>query len=298
MDLRGIVIKDFPLNRITSFKTGGPASIYYIPNDKETFILNLREFIKNNIKFYIIGNGTNILVSDKGVEGIVINLKGFTNYIIPDGEQIICGAGISMQSFHRFLAEYELTGLENLYGIPGTIGGALVMNAGAFGTEIGEFVEYVKIIKDGEEIFLKKSEINFSYRNAEPVNKSIVLEAGFKLKRGDKSKILAKQQEIWNKREEKQPLEFPSAGSVFKRPMGDYAGRLIEQAGCKGLKIGGAMVSEKHANFIINTGNATSEEIFKLINIIREKVYENSKVLLEPEIKFWGFTESLWYPAR
>ncbi len=285
----GILKKNIKGRDLSTFKTGGKIKYYFIPNSIEDLKNLLQEITKYNIKFFIIGNGSNILISDKGFNGIFINLKGFTNYIEIRKNKIICGASVSLNTVIEYSKQYSLSGLENLAGIPGTIGGALIMNAGAFNTEIGDFVEYVKIIdRKGKIKTLKQSQIKFSYRKSTPLNKYIILESGLILKKGKRNLIEKKINEILKKRELKQPLEFPSAGSIFKRPANNYAGALIEKCGLKGFSIGGAMVSEKHANFIINKKKATSTDIYKLIIYIQKKVYENFKVNLIPEIKFIG----------
>lgn len=283
----GILIKNFELKKISSFKTGGKARYYFIPGSKSSLINILN---KTKLPVYIIGNFTNILASDEGFNGVIINLKGFTNYIIKEGNNLICGASVSLRNLIDFAIKNNLGGLEKLSGIPGSLGGALAMNAGAFGTEIGEFVKYVKVIDfKGKEKIFKKNDIKFEYRSARPLDKYIIIEAGLELYPESSKKLLKESNKILKLRKEKQPLEFPSAGSVFKRPAPDiYAGKLIEEAGCKGLKIGGAMVSEKHSNFIINFNNAKSSDIFNLIKEVQKRVFEKFKITLEPEIKFLG----------
>ncbi len=283
----GILIKNLELKNITSFRTGGNAKYYFIPDSKETLVKLLQS---TKYKIYIIGNATNLLVSDAGFDGILVNLKGFTNYICRKKNFIIAGASVSLNTLIESAIEYELKGLEKLSGIPGTVGGAIYMNAGAFGKVIGDVVEYVKVLSfKGKEKIFYKDQIEFLYRKSIPINKYIILEACFKLYRGKKKEILKTQKEILKRRAQKQPLEYPSAGSIFKRPEKGYAGELIEKAGLKGFKIGGAMVSEKHANFIINTGTANSKDIYDLIKEIQTRVYKKFKIKLQPEIKFLGF---------
>lgn len=283
---KGILIENFELKNITSFRTGGRARYYFIPDSKET----LMEFLKScRLEVFILGNATNVLVSDTGFDGIVINLKGFTNYISCKGNRIIAGAAVNLGTLIRFAIDNSLKGLERLSGIPGTVGGALYMNAGAFGKEIGDIVEYVKVLSfKGKEKIFYRNQIDFSYRQTIPLNKYIILECGLKLYKANKKQILKIQKEVLKKREMKQPLNYPSAGSIFKRPRNRFAGELIEKAGCKGLKIGGAMVSEKHANFIINIGKAKSEDIYNLIKEVQSRVYKKFKIKLQPEIKFLG----------
>lgn len=283
---KGILVENFELKNITSFKTGGKVRYYFIPDSKET----LKKLLKScNLEIFVLGNATNVLVSDKGFNGIIVNLKGFANYISCKGNKIITGASVNLDTLIKFAIDNSLKGLERLSGIPGTVGGALYMNAGAFGKEIGDMVEYVKVLsfKGREKIFYKE-QIDFSYREAIPLNKYIILECGLKLYKSNKKQILKIQKEILKRREMRQPLEYPSAGSIFKRAGNRFAGELIEKAGCKGVKIGDAMVSEKHANFIINIGNASSQDIYKLIKEVQSRVYKRFKIKLQPEIKFLG----------
>jgi UDP-N-acetylmuramate dehydrogenase len=284
----GLLLKNFELKKISSFKTGGKAKYYFIPDSIESLKNLLKNYSKD--KIYIVGNFTNILASDKGFDGVIISLKGFGNYLLKEKNTIISGAAVSLKNLIDFSINNNLGGLENLYGIPGSVGGAVFMNAGAFNKEIGENVEYVKFLTyKGEEGILTKKEIRFGYRTAKPLDEYIIIEVALKLHFENSEKILKRALEILKRRDRKQPLEFPSAGSVFKRPGENiYAGELIEKSGCKGLRVGDAMVSEKHSNFIINLGNATSKEIFTLIKIVQDKVYEKFKIKLEPEIKFLG----------
>ncbi len=281
----GILLNNFNTSRITSFKTGGRAKYYFIPDS----IDSLKDVIKDE-KIYVVGNCTNLLISDNGFDGMLVNLKGFTSYISFKRNLLISGSSVKLDNLIKFAIDRGLKGLERLSGIPGTVGGGLYMNAGAFDSEIGNRVEYVRVLSyKGREKIFKKNEIDFFYRGSKPLDKYIIIEAGFKLYNGNKKELAKTRKEILSRREKKQPVDLPSAGSVFKRPKNYYAGALVEQAGCKGLKIGGAMVSEKHSNFIVNMGNATSDDIYRLIKEVQKRVYKKFKIKLEPEIKFLGF---------
>ncbi len=286
----GLLIKNFSLKEISSFKMGGKAKYYFIPDHLKSLVKFLHFAKINKKKFYIIGNASNILFNDRFYNGYIINLRGFTNYIIFEKGRVICGVSLFLQTLIDFCISHSLKGLEKLSGIPGTIGGALIMNAGAFGTEIGDYVEYVKVLTiSGSVKIIKRKDIKFSYRHSYPLEKYIILEAGLRLKRGIQKELLKVKKATLKQREEKQPWNFPSCGSIFKRPKDNFAGTLIERAGLKGVKIGGAQVSKKHANFIINTGKAEASDVMKLICLIRKKVWDKFMVKLEPEIKFFNF---------
>ncbi|MBN1899400.1 MAG: UDP-N-acetylmuramate dehydrogenase [Spirochaetes bacterium] len=283
----GLFIKNLDLSRITSFKTGGKAKFYFIPDDLDS----LKQILKHtSSRVFIIGNATNLLVSDKGFNGLIINLKGFTNYISRKNNCLIAGASVSLSSLIDYSIHNGLEGLEKLSGIPGTLGGALFMNAGAFGQEIGNVVDHVKVLSyKGQEKILFRKDIKFLYRRSEPLDKYIILEGVLRLSPGHKNALLKEHNRIIEQRWKKQPLDHPSAGSVFKRPEKGYAGEWIEKAGLKGFQKGQARVSEKHANFIINSGKARSQDIYDLITYIQNEVYNQFKIKLEPEIIFLGF---------
>ncbi len=286
----GIIIKNFDLKKICSYKIGGKAKYYFIPDE----LIDLRNFLKaankKQEKFYITGNGTNILFNDKFYSGTIISLKGFTNYIYLENNRIVSGAGVELNTLINFTINNSLKGIEKLSGIPGTFGGALVMNAGAFDTEIGIYVEYVKLMTySGKIKTIQKDKIKFSYRKAIPLNKYIILEACLKLKKGNKNILKKSSNDVLKKRQETQPLDDLSCGSVFKRTEGCYPGTLIEKSRLKGHKIGGAQVSEKHCNFIINTGKAKAKDVMDLVKFVQTRVYKNLNIKLEPEIKFFNF---------
>ena len=280
-----------PMSKHTSFKIGGNADIFIIINsinDLTTVIEILNNF---NVPFFIIGNGSNLLVSDKGIRGAVIKLGGeFLNIKLIDENTIECGAGVLISKLCSFACQNSLSGLEFAYGIPGTAGGSVFMNAGAYGGEMKDVILSAKSLTfSGEIIDRSAEEMEFSYRRSIYRHVSeIILSAKFELKKDDKLHIKEKMNEYITRRKQKQPLEYPNAGSVFKRPVGNFAGTLIQTCGLKGKKIGGAMVSEKHSGFIINNGNATCEDVVNLIDHIKATVFEKSNIALECEVEIVG----------
>ena len=278
-----------PMRAHTTFKIGGEADIFIIPASPAALIYAVKKCNELEIPYFILGNGSNLLVSDGGIEGAVISLSGI-NSIISDGEKITCGAGAMLSSVCLKALSLSLTGLEFAYGIPGTAGGALYMNAGAYGGQTADVIESAECLTaTGEIKTLKKENMQLGYRSSVFKNGGlIIISLTFALKKGDKAEIKAEMDELLNRRKQKQPLEYPSAGSTFKRPEGYFAGALIEKNGLKGLTVGGAQVSEKHAGFVINRGGATAADVKALIGKIQKKVFENDGVMLEPEVIFKG----------
>ena len=274
--------------RHTTYRTGGKAEVYVYPKTREewSFVLKLAE--TENIPLRIIGFGSNILVSGKGIGGIVCSTKRM-NQVTLDGEHIKAEAGAALDKVCEMACEAGLAGMEKLSGIPGSVGGAVYMNAGAFGQETFDCLEYFDIIdREGRPATLLKEEVKHAYRKVEGVQDCIILSAGFKLQKGEFTQLIESRNTVLHKRMEKQPLEFPSAGSVFKRPTNDYASRLIDDTGLRGLSVGGAKVSEKHAGFIVNFNRATPQDIKTLMDVVREKVKEKHGVELELEQILWG----------
>ncbi len=279
---------DEPMARHTTYRTGGKAEVYVYPKTREewSFVLKLAETEK--IPLRIIGFGSNILVSGKGIGGIVCSTKRM-NQVTLDGEHIKAEAGAALDKVCEMACEAGLAGMEKLSGIPGSVGGAVYMNAGAFGQETFDCLEYFDIIdREGRPATLLKEEVKHAYRKVEGVQDCIILSAGFKLQKGEFTQLIESRNTVLHKRMEKQPLEFPSAGSVFKRPANDYASRLIDDTGLRGLSVGGAKVSEKHAGFIVNFNRATPQDIKTLMDVVREKVKEKHGVELELEQILWG----------
>jgi len=271
----------------TSFKIGGPVDEFAQVTDLED-ISKLIEYAKNkNIPYTIIGNGSNLLVSDKGIRGLVIKVaKGFEDVTV-DGVKMECRCGILLSKLSNIALKNNLSGLEFASGIPGTLGGAIYMNAGAYGGEIKDVVRKVVFYKDG--MLQETDNLDFGYRHSIfSDSDAVILSAQLELESGNYDEIKMKMEDFSKRRSEKQPLSQPSAGSTFKRPEGYYAGKLIEDAGLKGFKIGGAMVSEKHSGFVINAGEATCEDVLKLIEHIQNTVFEKFGVKLETEVKVLG----------
>lgn len=274
----------------TTFKVGGPAMYYLIPHTVEE-VKNLVILLKeNSIPYTIIGNGSNLLVSDQGYRGAIIQITDNFNSITIKDCTIEVGAGTELSVLAKAAVKESLEGLEFSCGIPGSLGGAVTMNAGAYGGEMSDVLSSVNVLDEyGIEKTLSLEELELGYRKSIiSKNKYLVLSAILKLKKGNKEEIQSKMEDFTAKREEKQPLEFPSAGSTFKRPEGYFAGKLILDSGLRGYSIGGASVSTKHCGFVINENNATAKDIKDLISYIREVVYEKFQVELEPEVKTLG----------
>ncbi len=276
----------------TSFKIGGAADVFICPETEDELVLVLRLLKEDGLPFFILGCGSNLLVSDGGIEGAVISLKNISAVKV-DRNLITCGAGVKLSAVCKVAQDNALSGLEFAYGIPGSVGGALFMNAGAYGGQMADVIESARCVDaDGNIVVLTKSDMELGYRtSAFKTNGLIVVTATFCLNPGDKDRILANMSDFMARRKEKQPLEFPSAGSTFKRPEGYFAGALIEKNGLKGRSVGGAEVSVKHAGFVINRGGATAGDVCALIDEIKKTVLENDGVELVPEVIFVGRKE-------
>ncbi len=275
-----------PLSRHTTFKIGGNAEMFVVANRVEDLKAVLKICKENEIPLFVIGKGSNLLISDDGMKGVVVALDGEFKDISVKENTIACGAGLNLAKLCTFALSNSLSGLEFAYGIPGSVGGAVFMNAGAYGGEMKDVVKSVTYLsKDFEVLTLNADELDFSYRHSVfKTNGGIILSATFELSKAESDDIKAKMDDFMNRRKTKQPLEFPSAGSVFKRPQGNFAGTLIEQCGLKGKIIGGAQVSEKHAGFIINIGDATCEDVLNLVKFVQDTVKEETGYFLEREI--------------
>lgn len=286
---RDCIKYDEPMKNHTSFKVGGPVDILVIPNKIEQVERVIESCKKHKINYFVMGNGSNLIVRDGGFRGVVIKLTAI-NSIMIDGNIVKAEAGVLLSTLSKEILRSSLKGFEFASGIPGTVGGAAAMNAGAYGPEIKDILESALVLdNDGNIISLSNKEMDFSYRSSIVQKKNyIVLEATFKLEEGNYDEIKNRMDELNKRRVDKQPLNYPSAGSTFKRPEGHFAGKLIEDSGLKGKAIGGACVSEKHANFIINYNNATASDVLGLINFVKETIKENYGVTLEPEVKIIG----------
>lgn len=279
--------EDESLSKYTTFKIGGPARVLIEAKSDEEVLKLVRFFGEMKEDYLIIGNGSNLLITDAGIERPVIVLdKNFSNITMIDEVTLYAEAGASLKSLANKALDLGLGGLEAISGIPGTVGGAVYMNAGAYGSEIKDVVTKIRYIKDDSIAELDASEANFAHRRSIFQDKGyIILGAYFKLEKKDKKDIEEEQRDYTQRRKDKQPLEYPSAGSVFKRPEGYYASKLIEDAGLKGIAVGGAMVSKKHSGFIINTGSASFDDVVTLIEKVKAIVLEKFAVSLEEEIR-------------
>ena len=284
------VLEQEMMNKHTTFRIGGPADYFVAPDTAERAAAVVRVCREQHLPFYVIGNGSNLLVSDCGYRGLILQLYKNFSRIEVDKEVLKAQSGAMLSVIAKKALGCGLTGFEFASGIPGTIGGAAVMNAGAYGGEMKDILTEVTVLtREGEIRKIPAEELKLGYRySVIPENGWIVLGAALKLEKGDPEMIRQKMEELKTKRVEKQPLDLPSAGSTFKRPEGYFAGKLIMDAGLRGFSVGGAQVSEKHCGFVVNKGNATAEDVRKLITEVSARVKAQSGVSLEPEIKMLG----------
>ena len=285
------VKKDEPLKAHTTFKVGGPADLMVMPSSKEEIIKLLDLFKEEDTKYLILGNGSNVLASDAGYRGAVLKIGNDMSYVSVSEGHITAGAGTILSAVSSEAAKASLTGMEFASGIPGSIGGAVFMNAGAYGGEMSQTVSAVTaVLPDGSvKRFTKEDGFDFGYRHSIFCdNGAVIVEVELDLETGVQEEIYSYMKELTKKRVEKQPLSFPSAGSTFKRPEGYFAGKLIQDSGCKGLSVGGALVSPKHAGFIVNNGDATARDILDLIKLVQMRVKDEFEVDLETEVRIIG----------
>lgn len=283
-------LREEPMKKHITFRVGGPAACFLTPSTKEQIREILHICQKEKTPYFILGNGSNLLVSDQGFDGVVLQVYKNMNQVTVEGEHLRVQAGALLSATARKALEAGLTGMEFAAGIPGTMGGAAVMNAGAYGGEMKDILESVTVLTpEGEQKELKNEELQLGYRTSVVKEKGyIVLEAVLSLKKGDPEAIKSRMDELKEQRVTKQPLEYPSAGSTFKRPEGYFAGKLVQDAGLRGFRVGDAMVSEKHCGFVINAGEATAAQVDELMKQVSAKVREQFGVTLEPEVKRLG----------
>ena len=278
-----------PLKKHTTFKIGGSCKILININSSDTLAEILKFLKKQNIRFFVLGKGSNILADDNGFDGVILKISKDFSHIEKTGEtEIFCTSGTSLSELCIYAMENSLSGLEFAYGIPGTVGGALFMNAGAYGGELKDVVTSAHYLNEKCEICSAESaEMSLSYRHSIFSENPdwVITDVTFFLNKGDREQIREKMNELMHKRKDKQPLDFPSAGSTFKRPEGYFAGKLIEDAGLRGYRVGDAQVSEKHCGFVVNRGKATCAEVLQLIEEVQKKVKEQFGVQLEPEVR-------------
>jgi UDP-N-acetylmuramate dehydrogenase len=291
--IKGTVLKEVPMKRYTSMKVGGQAAYLAYPADEADLVAAL-QFVKDkNMDYRFLGNGTNVIVSDKGLDAALIRItrmKHIHHTKTKDGAMVDVSGGVSLRAFIKDMAEKGLSGLEKLYWIPGTVGGGIKMNAGSFGQSISDTLEEINIIdKNGSLTRIGKAQFQFGYR-ASPVNPTdCVVSARFALMNKSKKEIVRDIDHVYNERKKRHPMEYPSAGSIFKSVHNEPAWKFIEKAGLKGYAIGGARISEKHANFIVNLGWAKAQDIQDLIEKVKKEVYEKLGVALAEEVELWGF---------
>ena len=287
-------VHDEPLARHTSFRIGGPATRMAFPTSGEQIVLLTGFAQECGVTPFLLGNGTNLLVADEGLDTLVIQTGEGLNRIALDGGIITADAGVSLARLGVFAWQHSLTGLEFAHGIPGSLGGGVVMNAGAYGTELAQIVSSVDCVSlhNGKPIHYSADKLDFSYRHSALMDTDVVVtQATLALAPGDPEAIRARMEACARARREKQPLNLPSAGSTFKRPEGHFAAKLIDDCGLRGLTVGGAQVSEKHAGFVVNVGGATARDMLELMRQIEQRVFEQTGVQLEPEVRILGTDE-------
>lgn len=279
-----------PMRNHTTFKIGGPADFLILPSSLAELTSVIEILKAYSVPYQVLGNGSNILVLDGGIRGAVIKFERAMAYMRRDGKTVTAGAGALLKDVAAFAAEEELSGLEFACGIPGSVGGAVFMNAGAYEGEMKDVVSRVRAVtRDGEIVSYAGDALRFGYRKSIfQKTEEIIAEVDFLLRNGTKSEIVAKMKQLQEKRESKQPLEMPSAGSTFKRPTGYFAGTLIEETGLKGFSVGGAEISTKHAGFVVNKGNATAKDVLALIEEVQKRVFDLKGVKLHPEVRIIG----------
>ena len=283
------VLENAPMSRYTTFRVGGPADVLFLPASVEELRTALAAAEREGVPVCLIGNGSNLIVRDGGIRGLVIALGEPFSEIRVEGTQVWAQAGARLSAVAAAAQRAGLAGLEFASGIPGTLGGGCAMNAGAYGGELKDVLVWADVLLDGELRRLSRDEMEMGYRSTMPLRRgAIVLSACFELRQDDPEAIQERMRDLANRRREKQPLNLPSAGSTFKRPEGHFAGALIEQCGLKGCRIGGAQVSEKHAGFIVNVGDATAADILQLIAHVQAVVQAQTGVLLETEVRVLG----------
>jgi UDP-N-acetylmuramate dehydrogenase len=287
--IEGRVLFDAPMRKFTSIKVGGPADSLLFPKDVVELMKTVRYAQRKKIPILILGKGTNLVVRDKGIRGWVISLTQGMNKVRFHGDVVEAEAGLSLQRLVQFSIQKSLTGLEPFFGIPGTVGGGLAMNAGAWGVELKDILLSIALMnEEGEIMERSRQKLKFYYRRLAIPSSWIILKGRFQLKKGRKEEILERVKSYSEMRKRTQPLDYPSAGSIFKNPAEGPAGKWIEEAGLKGFRIGQAMVSDRHANFIINLGKTTAQDVIHLMDFVERKIYEEKGISLEREVRVVG----------
>ena len=287
--IKGRIVYGEPLDKYTSFGIGGPADIMVFPEGAADVQAALRLCREERVPYLVLGGGSNLLVRDGGFRGVVLHLEGVFTQLNVEGNRVWAGAGVRLSRLVAFCSTLALSGVECLAGVPGTVGGAVRGNAGAFGGSIADHLVAVRLLtREGDEHVFSRDRMEFSYRRSSLPEGCVILEAAFDLEQGDTGEIRRRISANLVQRNRGQPVEWRSAGSVFKNPPGEYAGRLVEKAGLKGVRVGGACISPKHGNFIINLGGATATDILALIDLMQRQVREKMQVELELEVRVVG----------
>ncbi len=286
--IRGRIALNEPLGPYTWMKVGGPVDCYIEPADRNDLVDLVRVLTAEHVPYLMLGRGSNLLVSDEGFRGVVVNLESGLASVRRENGDVIAEAGVRMTKFVDFCVQQGLAGVEMLAGIPGTVGGGIVMNAGAHGGEIADHCVGVEVLEGGTPVWLPKEACGFQYRHS-AFEGRVVLAGRFRLPSGDVEALIRRRKDLIQKRNMSQPLEMPNLGSMFKNPPDRFAAQLIEEAGLKGKTIGGIQVSEKHANFMVNLGSGTASDVVRLIDLVRRTVYQHSGIQLELEVKLVGF---------
>jgi UDP-N-acetylmuramate dehydrogenase len=291
--IRGRIALNETMKKYTSIRIGGPADCMLEPADRKDAIALVGYLQENGIPFITIGRGSNVLVSDEGIREIVLHLETGLGTIASEGDEVVAGAGITMAKFVDFCIQQGLRGVEMLAGIPGTLGGGVIMNAGAYGGEISTHLVSVEVMKNGRPVMIPKDEIGFVYRGS-GLEETVVLGARFRLPPGDRAELMRSRRELLIRRNRTQPVNMPNSGSMFRNPEGAHAAKLIDEAGLKGKKIGGAGISGLHANFILNHGGASARDVVELLELAHSTVMKRTGVDMKLEIKLLGFPENIY----
>jgi UDP-N-acetylmuramate dehydrogenase len=290
---RGTILLSESMSNHTTFRIGGPADYYFKPENKDDAVEIIRYLQKNKFPFFALGKGSNLLVSDDGFRGAVVDIESALKSIYTEGNQIYAEAGVVLNRFVDFSIQQQKKGVEMLAGIPGTIGGAIVMNAGAYGGEISNYIYKVEVLRNGAIVVLGKDQLGFSYRRSSLTDTDVVLSGWFELPNGNAEELMKVRNDLILQRNRKHPVNYPNCGSVFKNPKETPTAKLVEDAGLKGMICGAAQISEKHANFIVNLGGAKAKDVYHLIQTAQKTVFEKFNVELELEVKLLGYLQNV-----
>jgi UDP-N-acetylmuramate dehydrogenase len=290
---RGTILLSESMSNHTTFRIGGPADYYFKPENKDDAVEIIRYLQKNKFPFFALGKGSNLLVSDDGFRGAVVDIESALKSIYTEGNQIYAEAGVVLNRFVDFSIQQQKKGVEMLAGIPGTIGGAIVMNAGAYGGEISNYIYKVEVLRNGAIVVLGKDQLGFSYRRSSLTDTDVVLSGWFELPNGNAEELMKVRNDLILQRNRKHPVNYPNCGSVFKNPKETPTAKLVEDAGLKGMICGAAQISEKHANFIVNLGGAKAKDVYHLIQTAQKTVFEKFNIELELEVKLLGYLQNV-----